>query len=197
MKKILIFLSIILVITIPNTTNACMGFGCKADMMILAEVISKENTTAHVKPFHIFPKSNLPTLDGILINDEENELGIGKKYALSLIKNDDRYRANWDVLEVEGTSYQNVKLVSIKTGEDAWLQWWMNSNGKEPETNSYIVNDALFFRIGNPESPFFQDIQVYPKPFFSDQMIYFTIASFIIGAGGTYVLLNKKKKQSI
>lgn len=195
MKSIFSFLLIIGIISsFPGTAYACMGFGCKTDLAILGEVVSTENKIASVKPFHVFPNSKTPNHGEIKIEDTNNELQIGKKYALPLSIKENVYVPVWEILEVEGTSYENAKLLRLKNGDDASLQWWINTNGKEPEFNFYGINNKLFVRIGNTESPFFQDIQVYPKRLPIEQLVILIIGSFALGSASTYFLFMRKKK---
>ncbi len=195
--KFIYFVSLIFgfIAFFPSTAYACMGFGCKTDLAILGEVVSIDNTIATVKPFHIFPNSETPRQNNISVEDTNRELQIGKKYALALSLRENTYVPVWEILEVDGTSYENAKLLRLKTGEDASLQWWINTNGKKPEFNFYGVDNKLFVRIGNSESPFFQDIQVYPKRLPPEQLVLIIIGSFAFGSVSTYVLSRRKKKQ--
>ncbi len=190
------FLLIIGVISfLPNTAYACMGFGCKTDLAILGEVISSENNIATIKSFHVFPNSIGPNENEIKIEDTNNELQIGKKYALALSKKDEFYIPIWGILEIEGSSFENAKLLRLKNGDDASLQWWVNTNGKGPEFNFYGVDNKLFVRIGNSESPFFQDIQVYPKRLPIEHLFFIIICSFVLGSASTYFLIIRRKEK--
>lgn len=179
----------------PSTAYACLGFGCKTDLAILGEVVSIDNTIATVKPFHIFPNSEISNQNNVQVEDIHHELQIGKKYALALSLRENAYVPGWEMLEVEGTSYENAKLLRLKNGDDASLQWWINTNGKKPEFNFYGLNNKLFIRVGNSESPFFQDIQVYPKRLPAEQLVLIIIGSFALGSVSTYILCRKKKKK--
>ena len=195
MKYIFSFLLIISFIAFfPRTAYACMGFGCKTDLAILGEVVSTDNDIATVKPFHIFPNSKTPNQNEVQIEDTNNELQIGKKYALALSIKENVYVPVWEILEVEGTSYENAKLLRLKNGDDASLQWWINTNGKGPEFNFYGINGKLFVRIGKAESPFFQDIQVHPKRLPIEQLVILIIGSFALGTASAYFLFMRKKK---
>lgn len=196
MKSIFSFLFILsVVVFFPSTVHACMGFGCKTDLAILGEVVSIENNVATVKPFHIFPNSTLRNQDNIKIENTNNELKNGKKYALALSKKNDLYIPVWEILEIEGDSFDNAKLLRIKTGDDATLQWWINTNGNNPEISYYAINDNLFIRIGGDESPFYRDIQVYPEKLPMGQLILMLIGSFVLGSASAYFLVRRKKKE--
>ncbi len=171
-----------------------MGFGLKTDLAILGEVISVEDGIATVRPFHVLPNSIEPNQNEIKIEDTNNVLQIGKKYALALRKKDEFYVPFQTALEIEGDSFENAKLLRLKNGDDASLQWWINSDGKKPEINFYGIDDKLFVRIGKAESPFFQDVQVFPKRLPIDQLILIVIGSFALGSASAYFLIKGRKK---
>ena len=194
LKLIFTFLLIVFSVSLyPSFTHACMGFSCNSDVNILAEVMTIENGIATAKPFHVFPDTDLSLEEKVRIQNTDGQLKVGKKYALALNKKDDFYTTSWDTLEIEGNSFENAKLIELKNGDDALLQWWINTNGEKPEVSYYGINNKLFVRLGAMDSPFSRELQVYPEPLDNTRILLIALGSFFGGCLVTYSIARRKR----
>ena len=69
----------------------------------------------------------------------------GKKYLLSVNKNDNFYVPAWGVYEITGTTYSDAQLVENKTGDEAALQIFINSGGTERDF--YFIGDKAYLAV--------------------------------------------------
>ena len=203
-KNIFFFLGIsFCAFLIAPTTYACDPLGClfgghKQDTLILGEVISGAEDSWDIKIIFIFPQNKISSLkkeDDITIrnfansvnltNEEAKMISVGKKYLLSLNKNDNFYVPAWGVYEVIGTTYSDAQLVENKTGDEAALQIFINSGGTERDF--YFIGDKSYLK-GDDEQ---KDIQIYPK---EKNILWYSAGIGVLVLIGSLVLILRKKK---
>lgn len=179
----------------PGTSYGCMGFGCNTDLAILGEVSSSDGDFVMIKPLHVFGNSQLPTEEEIKVENISHQMELGRKYALSLLKEEDHYRNFQGIFEIQGSTFEDARLLRITNGDEASLQWWINNNGKMPEPVYYGVDDKLFLRLGNSNSVFSQEIQVYPARLPRTHLVFLLLGSFGLGAASGYLFFKRKWKK--
>jgi hypothetical protein len=118
----------------------CLLVGSKQDTLILGEVTSIGNNTRDIKINFVFPQNKIKSLeegDQITLNTinltdaKSGELTTGKKYLMSLNKNDNFYISAWGIYEITGNNYSDAKLVRNRSLEDKALEIFINSGGTE------------------------------------------------------------------
>lgn len=167
-KNIFFFLTIsFCAFLIAPTTYACDPLGClfgghKQDTLILGEVMSAVDDTRNIKIIFVFPQNQVQSLkDGnnITVNDisktinftekEARTVTVGKKYLMSLNKNDNFYVSAWGIYEITGTNYSDAKLVENKSIDDEALQIFINSGGTERDfAFDYSGDEPVLIRNG-------------------------------------------------
>jgi len=167
-KNIFFFLAIsFCTFLIAPTSYACDPLGClfgghKQDALILGEVMSAVDDTRNIKIIFVFPQNQVQSLkDGdkitvsniaktINLTDEDvKTMSVGKKYLISLNKNDIFYVPAWGIYEVTGTSYSDAKLVENKSIDDEALQIFINSGGTEKDfAFDYSGDEPVLIRNG-------------------------------------------------
>lgn len=137
--------------------------GNKQDVLILGEVVSEMEDSRNVKIIFVFPQNKINSLqknNQIKINNiakiinfseaEEKAITIGKKYLMSLNKNDNFYIPAWGFYEFTGTNYSNAKLVRNESSKyeatnNEMLQIFINSGGAKKDFS--IDCSGLFYCI--------------------------------------------------
>ncbi len=167
-KNIFFFLAIsFCAFLIAPTTYACDPLGCllgghKQDTLILGEITSAVDDTRDIKIIFVFPQNQVQSLkDGnnITVRDilktinfteeEAKTVTVGKKYLMSLNKNDNFYVPAWGIYEITGTSYSDAKLVKNTSIDDEALQIFINSGGTERDfAFDYSDDEPVLIRNG-------------------------------------------------
>jgi hypothetical protein len=167
-KNIFFFLAIsFCAFLIAPTTYACDPLGClfvghKQDTLILGEVMSVVDETRDIKIIFIFPQNQVQSLKAgdkitvsnitktINLTEEEVKIvTVGKKYLMSLNKNDNFYVPAWGIYEIAGSSYSDAKLVENKSIDDEALQIFINSGGTERDfAFDYSGDQPVLIRNG-------------------------------------------------
>src|SRR3989344_871989 len=149
-KNIFFFLGIsFCAFLIVPTTYACDPLGCllgghKQDTLILGEVVSGVKNELDIKIIFVFPQNQVKSIEegdqmkvrdiakAIDLTESEFEtITVGKKYLMSLNRNDNFYIPSWGIYEITGNSYSDAKLVKNKSIDDEALQIFINSGGTE------------------------------------------------------------------
>ena len=167
-KNIFFFLAIsFCAFLVAPTTYACDPLGClfgghKQDTLILGEVMSATDETRDIKIIFVFPQNQVQSLkagDKITVSNitktinlteaEVKTVTVGKKYLMSLNKNDNFYVPAWGIYEITGTSYQDAKLIKKQSIDDEALQIFINSGGTERDfAFDYSGDDPILVRNG-------------------------------------------------
>ena len=162
-KNIFFFLIIFFcVFLITPTTYACDPLGClfgghKQDTLILGKVTSVEEDIWNIKIIFVFPQNQIKSLkkgDQIAVSNitntinlteaESGSITVGKKYLMSLNKNDNFYVPAWGIYEITGTNYSDAKLVENESINDEVLEIFINSGGTERDfTFDYSGNEPI------------------------------------------------------
>jgi len=151
-KNIFFFLGIsFCAFLIVPTTYACDPLGCllgghKQDTLILGEVVSGVKNELDIKIIFVFPQNQVKSIEegdqmkvrdiakAIDLTESEFEtITVGKKYLMSLNRNDNFYIPSWGIYEITGNSYSDAKLVKNKSIDDEALQIFINSGGTEKD----------------------------------------------------------------
>ncbi|MCK4636123.1 MAG: hypothetical protein KAT32_04635 [Candidatus Moranbacteria bacterium] len=150
MKKIaFIFVFSCLLLSV-NSVLACDPLGClfggyKQDILILGEVESEKGDDIYmVETHYIFPQTKGSFAEDVKENfsirkeklDEHisvgnDDLNIGNKYLMSLVKVEDKYICKWGCFEIDDIVYSKAKLLEKDSLDDEALEIFINSGGKE------------------------------------------------------------------
>ncbi|MDD4352428.1 MAG: hypothetical protein PHU71_05670 [Candidatus Gracilibacteria bacterium] len=153
MTKNAIFLLIIAfcIFSINTSAYACDTLGClfnghNQDTLILGEVLLEAEDSLEIKIIFVFPQNKVRFLqesDKITVKEirdtvnlteiDAKTISTGKKYLMSLNKNDNFYVPAWGIYEITGTDYLNAKLVKNESIDDEALQIFINSGGTESD----------------------------------------------------------------
>ncbi len=173
MKYIIFLIAIsFCIILIAPTAHACDPLGClfgghKQDALILGEITSRADDVWDVKIFFVFPQNQVQALKegnkitvsnfskSINLTEEEAKtIIVGKKYLMSLNKNDNFYVPAWGIYEITGNTYSDAKLIESELIDDEALQIFINSGGAERDFAFDYSGDApVLIRNGVRQEP--------------------------------------------
>jgi hypothetical protein len=148
---------------IPTQVNACDPLGClviNKDQDILALVtitqVEKENVLASID--HVYSSRLSPFKKQLPIRLEQNTSWglsspqINDHYFISLSCSNERCVTKWGAWQVDSQNFKTARLLHIRFGDDAAIQWLMNGNGSE----FYGDENKMFARTAQG------DIEIYP-----------------------------------
>lgn len=159
---------VLLVLMVPGTSDAgdvlYRMMNGDQELLGLGTVVSidSEKNAANVEIFYHFPQSKSTDTDVVLVNFNEklynpksDTLVVDNNYLFSLDKTlSGAYMGKWGAFEIIGDTYKTAKLSHIEEADDAALQWFVNSGGKD--TDFYSKGDKLFVRKEGED-----DIEIY------------------------------------
>ena len=165
--KHLVYLgALVLLVLHPSRALACDPLGCliagkDQDMLALVTVTEVQaNATAEATPEHVyehpffqFAKNSfsIQFQDGapwVTIDPK-----LGAHYFVSLKCAKDVCVPKWGAWEVDGVDFRTAKLVTIRGGDDAAVQWIMNEKGSD----FYGIEEKMFARTA------LGDYEIYPE----------------------------------
>lgn len=192
----------VLLVVHPSRAFACDPLGClligkDQDMLALVTVTQVEvDATAVVIPEHVyehpffqFAKRSFTIqfqkgTPWITLDPKE-----GAHYFVSLKCAKDVCVPAWGAWEVDGANFETAKLVNVRSGDDAAIQWYMNGKGSD----FYGVGEKMFARTVTG------DVEIYPEPgSVKSLVLHYWIAGFLIliCAGlGIYLILRACDKK--
>ena len=203
-KNIFFFLTIsFCAFSVAPTTYACDPLGClfgghKQDTLILGEIMSAADEALDIKIIFVFPQNQVqPLKDGDKINvssitkainltkEEVKTITVGKKYPMSLNKNDNFYVPAWGIYEITGTSYSDAKIVDNKSIDDKALQIFINSGGTEKDfAFDYSSAEPVLIRNGVR-----QELETKEK-----NILWYGVDIGVLVISGSLVFIARKKK---
>lgn len=128
---------------------SCVVTGTRQDTLILGEAMDAKDDSRVIQIFFIFPQNKVSSLkegDQITVTNLSYEITVGKKYLMSLNKNDDLYTPAWGIYEITGTTYADARLIEPKTEDETKLQVIMNAGGAKKDLRNTI--NASRYGIG-------------------------------------------------
>lgn len=203
-KNIFFFLGIFFcAFLIAPTTHACDPFGCllgghEQDALILGEVVSGAKNELDIKIIFVFPQNQVNSLkegNQIKVGDiakavnltkpESETVAVGKKYLMSLNKNDNFYIPSWGIYEITGSDYADAKLVKNESIDDEAMQIFINSGGTEKDFGfDYSGTEPVLIRNG---------VRQEPKTKEKNILWYGAGIGVLVLIGGLVIIARKKK----
>lgn len=163
MKKILVFLILILVISSTNAIAADLLWRIThndQDSLVLGEVKKVDNNMVDVKVEHVISGEKIDSEIRVDVNDyfveRINGLQEGDKILLSLNKEVFNYSVKWGIFKVSSLDYRDLQILSPINVDTPALQFYINSDG--------VYNDFSF-----PEGEIYvkdqngQRFEIYPN----------------------------------
>jgi hypothetical protein len=188
---------------IVPTTYACDPLGClfgghKQDVLILGEVTTATDDTRDIKIIFVFPQNQVRSIkdgDNITVSNISKTINLteekaktittGKKYLMSLNKNDNFYVPAWGIYEITGTNYSDAKLVENKSIADEALQIFINSGGTERDfAFDYSGNEPVLIINGERQ----------PNESKEKNILWYGAGIGVLVLMGGLVLISMKKK---
>ncbi len=139
------------------------------DLLVLAEVTAlNTDSSVSFNVLQTFPNSRIKNQGSIMVKNVQDfvyqspsnllsTLKVGKKYVVSLKQIENYFIPAWNMYEVTGTRFEEVKLVHIQNAEDAAFQIFINSGGTLSNSDFYFDREKGFLRTGSGS------IQIYPS----------------------------------
>ena len=176
----------------------CLFIGSKQDTLILGEVMSVTDGSRDIKIIFVFPQNQVKSLkDGNIITisnisntinlteEESKTITVGKKYLMSLNKNDNFYVPAWGIYEITGTTYSDAKLVENKSIDDKALQIFINSGGTERDfAFDYSGSEPVLIINGERQ----------PNELKEKNILWYGAGIGVLVLIGSLVLISRKKK---
>ncbi len=159
-----ILLTTLLLLSQPSkNAQACDPLGClvigkEQDALLLVTVTDIENEIAATKINHVYArrKSSIKSDVDIKFNQDTQWNAflpdIGDHYLVSISCPEKTCDIKWGAWEVDRADYKTAKLLQIRHGDDAAIQWLLNENGNE----FYGVENKMFAKTAHG------DIEIYP-----------------------------------
>ena len=149
---------------VPLLVFACDPLGClligkDQDMLAIVSVSSVNGRVARVTADHYYDQSQLKPKSPFLIDFVNGTPGtpltpeVGDHYFASLACDGLRCEPKWGVWEVDNADFRTAKLLDIRGGDDAAIQWFMNGKGSD----FYSSEDRTYARTKNG------NVEIYPN----------------------------------
>lgn len=147
----------------PIQARACDPLGCLVidkdqDILALVTVTEVEKDSALVSLDHVHA-SKLGSLKKQLRIHLEPDAHVGLSspqindhYFISLSCSNELCRTKWGAWQVDSPDFKTARLLNIRHGDDAAVQWLLNGNGSE----FYSAENKMFARTTQG------DIEIYP-----------------------------------
>ncbi len=184
-------------------TYACDPLGClfggnKQDALILGEVVSTADDALDIKIIFVFPQNQVRSLkvgNNITVGaisktinfteEEAKTITVGKKYLMSLHKDESIYVPAWGFYEITGNNYSDAELVENKTIDNEALQIFINSGGTEKDfAFDYNGDEPVLIRNGVRQEPETREKNIF----------WYGAGIGVLALVGCFVLIARKKK---
>lgn len=147
----------------PIQVNACDPLGCLVinkdqDILALVTITQVEKDTALASIDHLYSSKLFPLKKQLPIRLEQNTSWglsspqVNDHYFISLSCANELCATKWGAWQVDSQNFKTARLLHIRYGDDAAIQWLMNGNGSE----FYGVENKMFARTAQG------DIEIYP-----------------------------------
>lgn len=130
------------------------------DVLALIHITAVKGATAEAEPLFFFPQTKQRPQHLSLLETENwatrGPLEVNKNYLASLKSvGRNSYTPEWALYEITGTRPEDAMLTRLSSGDDAALQAFIRSGGKE--TEFVFIENRAYVRHTNGE-----EVQIYP-----------------------------------
>lgn len=136
----------------------CLLIGKDQDALFLITVTRTEKQKAVARVEHTYARKSPQPDNRIQIKLSQDTSwnpflpDVGDYYFVSLACPERVCSIKWGAWKVDGPNYRTAKLLKIRHGDDAAIQWFLNGNGSEV----YGVENKMFAKTPSG------DIEIYP-----------------------------------
>lgn len=170
MKKIVPFILLIGLFLVPSKPAlACDPTGClmgghKQDVLALVTVTATNGEIATVTVDHYYDASKLKSSETLQIDFTNGTPWypltpeVGKHYFVSLECPTSICLPKWGTWEVDSSDFRQAKLLAVRWGDDAAIQWFMN----EKPGSFYGIGENMYVRTTSGDYEIYPDYIVVP-----------------------------------